>query len=84
MPKKCESCLHFDLAGKKHFDDGLCVAKPVLKELGYKYAMAINKARSICDREHNGHFVHFEPRDPASGAAFSTGPQASPPAAANG
>lgn len=70
MPKKCESCRHYT-AYKIPKGDGEC-SQPIIGatapcNLG---RLRITAAREICNKEGDGHFVYFEPKDPATGAAF--------------
>lgn len=37
---------------------------------GLVESMRLDQARDICDREGDGIFVYFEPKEPTSGAAF--------------
>lgn len=73
MPKKCESCLYFEpntITGR--FEDSFCTHI-------YTYFNNVIDALKHCDREGDGHFVYFEPKTPAAGAAVSE-----PPASAGG
>lgn len=64
MPKKCLSCRHFvenQITG--NFEDAVCLHTETVFN-------NVIEARNICDREGDGHFVYFEPRDPEAGAAI--------------
>jgi len=71
LQNKCESCRHFE-PSPKSFWAGRCVRVEILNDASMRgYAVFnIKRARNICDREGDGIFVYFEPRDPATGAAF--------------
>lgn len=89
MKPKCLSCRHygnhftnFTDPAPGVFASGWCSAPEInaqVESAGYILARGssvdIATARDLCDREGNGIFVHFEPEDPATGAAFA-GPQA--------
>lgn len=67
MPRKCDTCRHFK-AGPADF----CTS-PEIGTIRAHSRMAMTvlwAARETCDREHDGHFVYFEPRDPEAGASF--------------
>lgn len=83
MSLKCESCRYFSAEWKLgHFRSIIagnqrCEAPSVLKAFNrptyhQTQRLAIMLARDICDREGDGRFVYFEPRDtePSAGAAF--------------
>lgn len=79
MPRKCESChfffgRRFNRPGELPFDQSSCVhiATPE----------PINEARAVCDREGDGHFVYFEPRDPEAGASVAPVPNVAEKASA--
>lgn len=74
MSKKCECCRHFQLSRPKgHFNDGTCRNSTVVDEgslfTGTRTSLPILKAREICDREGDGRFVHFDPKDDTAGGA---------------
>lgn len=84
MPRKCESCRHFieTKKGQKiHFFSNQCSRSEIVDEifptsLCHKQLSAgVDLARDICDREGDGHFVYFEPRDPSAGAVVETAPE---------
>jgi len=65
MPIKCESCKFL----KRGFAIQVCTSARTRLVDGYD--TIIGKAREICDREGDGIFVYFEPKDPTTGAAFA-------------
>lgn len=76
MPKKCESCLHFvPFNPQRVVDSSVSRCSQELIKLKHRTAAAvpIDTARDTCDKEGDGIFVHFEPRDPtpAAGQTFA-------------
>ena len=69
MPNKCESC-RFQKTDS--FESDMCASPDVNAAFsGHKKAMlSLGTARDICDRESNGIFVYFEPKEPSTGATF--------------
>jgi hypothetical protein len=73
--KKCESCRFYWNFGvdKSVFVDALCKS-PEINEIAFQldpdnhFSPLITDARDICDKEHDGHFVYFEPKVPTTGA----------------
>lgn len=65
MPIKCESCKH----------QRIWLDKPVCDQPN-AVAADLESSRLICDREGDGHFVYFEPKEPTAGAAFLSEPGA--------
>ena len=86
MNKKiCERCKHYrPNAVTDNFESGTCsqpdiVAPDVrLHQRNWKW---IEAARDVCDKEGDGRFVYFEPKEPSNGTAIDTA--AKPSAAAN-
>lgn len=69
MPKKCESCRHYRQdPSKPGFDFGFCFSPQIKIPM---HSLPVLRAREICDREGDGIFVYFEPREPASGCAVA-------------
>lgn len=61
---RCESCKHYQAAiSGRDFQSGFCLSPQQPRT-------AIMNAREICDREGDGRFVFYEPKEPASGAEF--------------
>lgn len=76
MPK-CESCRFYDKPSPSHtFGAGQCRQSEIGSRLGkngLRGFHTIEFAREICDREGDGRFVYFEPKNPGGiGAAFGT------------
>lgn len=75
----CESCRHY---GSKvvHENEArrlirfctndLCTTDQVREQFPDRLGMPIDMAREICDREGDGFFVYYEPKDPSAGVAF--------------
>lgn len=61
--KKCESCKHFRPAAVSgQFERALCVSTAVINTQPYnkrRGQLPVLTARDICDKEGDGHFVHF-------------------------
>jgi hypothetical protein len=75
--KKCESCKSYEADPKRRgFGFGTCASQQVMRVFcqatsPMTYAtLGIGLARELCDREGDGHFVYFEPKDPESGSPF--------------
>lgn len=70
MPNKCESCRHFRLSRPKgDFRNGTCSSEQVALTRTLMLTGAflpISTAREICDREGDGIFVYFEPKEPTA------------------
>lgn len=94
---KCEQCRHHKPAQK--FTQSECTNPKVVqiqtelnKAPGTRYLdsdkLPILRARYLCDREGDGIFIHYEPKDPESGAVAippggnTTGRECAQPAAA--
>lgn len=76
MPKKCESCRYYTTSELGLLGTAVRCKNQAVIKLAYKTKMPIGDmpltyAREICEREHDGHFVYFEPRDPEAGASFT-------------
>lgn len=71
MPKKCESCRFFYALAKGDFDNSICTNVDVNGHTSVNFAEVptMTEARQICDREGDGIFVYFEPKEPHAGAA---------------
>lgn len=71
---KCKDCRHYEPAPTNVFFHGSCrnprVHRSVTNSRSADVKLDIVEAREICDREGDGIFVHFEPKTPASGAAW--------------
>jgi hypothetical protein len=71
MPEKkiCESCRHYRPSNYFHgnFDRGFCQAPP-LRTQRLKLPIRINDARTICDKEGDGIFTLYEPRNVSAAA----------------
>jgi hypothetical protein len=57
-----------------------CASDEVKEMFPDRKGTPLDMAREICDREHNGHFVYFEPRDPSAGVTFRDADRERPPA----
>lgn len=81
MQRKCESCRHYQpsRAFPGQFARGVChtvrIRRPTISTPPEAPPVPILEARDICDREGDGHFVHFEPLIPEAGAAAAAAPQ---------
>ena len=84
MPRKCDSCIHqrsqsLQVNSKKitgyYCVNHRCASDEVKEMFPHRYGVPLDMARDICDREGDGNFVYFEPRDPSAGAAVKTAPE---------
>lgn len=73
--KKCENCRFFVPLPGNIWEVAKCLSPDVVNDalerdpdINPRWVPYIMDARSICDREGDGRFVHFEPRDPSAGA----------------
>ena len=77
MPKTekiCESCRFYEKPTPNHtFGAGRCTNENVVRRGSRQFSArefhSIDLSREICDKEHDGHFVYYEPKQPAAGAA---------------
>ncbi len=72
MPKKCESCRFYNESNDSLPESCLnlsvrCSVDPDF--IFYRIFAELGPAREICDREGDGIFVYFEPKQPVAGAA---------------
>lgn len=71
MPLKCESCKHYRPIGSR-FEDAWCehpqVKYPKTNGIPHpaipRISVTVSAAREICNKEGDGIFVYFEPRNP--------------------
>lgn len=89
MPKKkCESCRHYDKPSPSHsFGAGQCRQSEIGSRLGKKGLRGFHTvefAREICDREGDGVFVYYEPKNPGGIGAAAEIPEEKPLAMAAG
>ena len=72
MPKLCVNCCHYQEKSPYHpFGSGRCAQPDVGRKINKLFRGAaafdtIDFAREICDPQDKGHFIYFEPGDPAS------------------
>jgi hypothetical protein len=60
----CESCKHYQPAvSRRNFESGFCLSPDQPRT-------AIMNAREVCDKEGDGRFVYYEPKQPTAGAEF--------------
>jgi hypothetical protein len=76
MHKKCDTCRHRTESELGLLGTAIRCANKSVIALAYDTQMPVadmplTYARQICDREADGHFVYFEPRDPEAGASFT-------------
>lgn len=69
MPKKCECCrFYLNVTDVSEFCTNVAVGD--LPTENHELFPRLNIARESCDREGDGHFVYFTPKDPQAGACF--------------
>ena len=73
MPTKCLTCRHLSEPKTNRFEDRLCTSLEVMRVRSTR-PLPVMQAREICDKESNGIFVHYTPKNPAAGAAFQSSP----------
>lgn len=72
MPKKCESCRYYVNPERAfEFDGAICSNIEINSTVRFQRVVMMPEARELCDREGDGHFIYFEPKEPAAGQAFA-------------